>query len=139
MKSYLSLAFFSSSLVQSLSSTATAFSSTRDGCSALAMHARGKLCARDDRKAGGSWLQEYICIPRATYQSFSTCRGGSSYFDCTIGQKKRSSSKMGVVELFVDFAYHLGPGRSINRENLSFTFTAYLPLIQASVCRHLFC
>ena len=114
MKSYLSLAFFSSSLVQSLSSTATAFSSTRDGFSALAMHARGKLCARDDRKAGGSWLQEYICKPRATYQSFSTCRGGSSYFDCIIGWRKMSDSGMNVVKLSVDFAYHLGSGRSNN-------------------------
>jgi hypothetical protein len=30
-------------------------------------------------------------------------------------------------------------GGPINRENLSFAFPAYIPLIQASVCRHLFC
>jgi hypothetical protein len=61
------------------------------------------------RKQGswGSWLRKRTCRPKVPYQSFSMYCGSCSYFDCTIGQRKRSYSKMSVVELTVDFAYHL--------------------------------
>jgi hypothetical protein len=85
------------------------------------------VCARQ-QGSWGSWLRKHNCRPAVPYQSFSMYSGSNSYFDCTIGQGKRSSINMSVVELSVDFAYHLrlglSSGKHRNRDNRYFTFAA---------------
>jgi hypothetical protein len=85
------------------------------------------VCARQ-KGSWRSWLRKHICRPAVPYQSFSMYRGSNSYFDCTIGQRKRSCSNMSVVELSVDVAYHLrlglSSGKHRNRDNRYFTFAA---------------